>query len=973
MVFAADQVVTNNSNSGAGSLRQALADVGSGGTITFNLTAGNEVITISAEMAVSKAMTIDGANSAGSGTPVTIQVTTPGSSSFRVFSVNAGGGIVTMQNMTLKGGNLGVLVGGAIFVAGTTLNLNSLTITGSVGHQAGGVYVYSCTCNMTNCILSNCSTNNTGTESHGGFTYALGATVTLTSCTITGNSSNAGGAFFNGAGGGNLTITNCTFSNNTGTAGGAIYNEGTTKIYNSTINSNTSSYDGGAIMSYGALYLVSSTLAGNSCGRTGGVIYTGGTNYLVNATISGNSASAGGGGIFQGNGNTYVLNSIIINNSAASGADFKINAGGAYCYNSWYNGVAGTITTQAAAPNVTTAYVTGNLGTLSNNGGTTKTMAIAAAAPGAGSGTYSYFNATDGYYFIDNQSPAVSHRLNAWGTHPTVANNDKITLDQRGTTISSLPSMGAYDEAFSATWTGGSDSDWNNASNWSSLAVPVAIVDVTIPSVPNLPVVTSQPASPAGCKNLAISSGASLTIAPGRALSVNGTLTNSAGNTGIVIQSDATGTGSLIQNSSGIDATVSRYLTGNNSLTTNTYHFVSIPVNYNNPTSALFMGSYLYRLDATQTEPTNSNYYGKWINQGSSTTIPLEMNTGYMVYYPGASHTYIFTGTLRTGSISAAVSYGGNYTFNLVPNPYPSAINWGASSGWTKNGIGGVAWIWSAVNGTYTALSGTSYIPQGQAFIVMTHSASPVLSMDNSVCVHSSTSFYKEGVSLSNRLTLSAAFNTYYDDTLVTFDEAATSGFDPELDGFKLDGLAEAPCLYTRNGEFRFCINALPGPVSSVMVPVEFATSLSGTVTLEVHGTESFDPGLPIRLRDNATSQMIDLRKQPSYTFTHDPANKKERFTLIFGYPDGLPETTLDHSLFWISQGKIYADLSEVASADHPSGCLLEVFNLYGQPILSRKIETGHITTITHNLQGMVIARLTVNDKVYTIKGITGQ
>jgi hypothetical protein len=37
-VRAADQVVINTNDSGAGSLRQAIADVGTGETITFNLT-----------------------------------------------------------------------------------------------------------------------------------------------------------------------------------------------------------------------------------------------------------------------------------------------------------------------------------------------------------------------------------------------------------------------------------------------------------------------------------------------------------------------------------------------------------------------------------------------------------------------------------------------------------------------------------------------------------------------------------------------------------------------------------------------------------------------------------------------------------------------------------------------------------------------------------------------------------------------
>ncbi len=46
---AANQVVTSNGDSGAGTLRQAIADVGAGETITFNLSAGNETIILTSD------------------------------------------------------------------------------------------------------------------------------------------------------------------------------------------------------------------------------------------------------------------------------------------------------------------------------------------------------------------------------------------------------------------------------------------------------------------------------------------------------------------------------------------------------------------------------------------------------------------------------------------------------------------------------------------------------------------------------------------------------------------------------------------------------------------------------------------------------------------------------------------------------------------------------------------------------------
>ena len=99
---AANQVVTSNADSGAGTLRQAITDVGSGETITFNLSTGNETIIIASELLINKSLTIDGANTAGSGVPVTVQVTTPATSPYRVFNI-AVLGTVTINNLIMYG------------------------------------------------------------------------------------------------------------------------------------------------------------------------------------------------------------------------------------------------------------------------------------------------------------------------------------------------------------------------------------------------------------------------------------------------------------------------------------------------------------------------------------------------------------------------------------------------------------------------------------------------------------------------------------------------------------------------------------------------------------------------------------------------------------------------------------------------------------------------------------------------------
>ena len=107
-VFSANQVVSNNNDSGAGSLRQAIIDAGDGDEITFNLASGDETISLSSELSITKNLAINGSNDTVSGLDVTIQVTIPGEggTASRVFNINASGKTVNISNMTIKGGDI---------------------------------------------------------------------------------------------------------------------------------------------------------------------------------------------------------------------------------------------------------------------------------------------------------------------------------------------------------------------------------------------------------------------------------------------------------------------------------------------------------------------------------------------------------------------------------------------------------------------------------------------------------------------------------------------------------------------------------------------------------------------------------------------------------------------------------------------------------------------------------------------------
>ncbi|MCK4637543.1 MAG: hypothetical protein KAT49_06665, partial [Methanomicrobia archaeon] len=155
---------------------------------------------------------------------------------------------------------------------------------------------------------------------------------------------------------GTLTMTNCTVSGNTcyGDDGGGIHNdEGTLTMTNCTVSDNYADDDGGGI---------------DNDGEDGDL-------EMTNCTITGNDAGNDGGGIDSGD-DDNIKNSIIANNTCGDdGPDFR---GGMDSYG--YNLIGDTEDcTGYIGTDITD--VDPNLGPLANNGGLTQTHALLSGSP----------------------------------------------------------------------------------------------------------------------------------------------------------------------------------------------------------------------------------------------------------------------------------------------------------------------------------------------------------------------------------------------------------------------------------------------------------------------------------------------------------------------------------------------------------------------------------------------------------------
>ena len=159
--------------------------------------------------------------------------------------------------------------------------------------------------------------------------------LTLNGLTVRhGNAGAAGGGGISVSSGASLTVSSSTITLNTaGTNGGGISNSGTLTMTNSTVSGNTtatggaSDQSGGGIATFssGSMSLTNVVVSGNSAGRFGGGVHNSATgSTITGGSITGNSTPTGitagtrdGGGINNASPGSLTINNVSITNNSA--------------------------------------------------------------------------------------------------------------------------------------------------------------------------------------------------------------------------------------------------------------------------------------------------------------------------------------------------------------------------------------------------------------------------------------------------------------------------------------------------------------------------------------------------------------------------------------------------------------------------------------------------------------------------------
>lgn len=295
-------VVTNINDSGVGSLRQAIDDVATGGSVTFSaLFNSSRTIILESELRILKNITITG--------PGPQLLTVSGNNAVRVFNIGGSfpGFNVIISDLRISGGRSP----NNDFGGGIEKNFGDLSIT--------------------NCVISGNSVPGTGSLGGGGGIDNFQGPLTITKSVISGNSANGygGGVLSDG---GTLTITETTISgNSTRFGGGIFFLNGAANISRSTINGNTAvSQGGGLIAQDGSLTISNSTVSGNASNNASaagaGLVVTAADGnasmQITSCTVASNTApaNAGGGILVAGNAaaptaSVAIRNSIVAGNS----------------------------------------------------------------------------------------------------------------------------------------------------------------------------------------------------------------------------------------------------------------------------------------------------------------------------------------------------------------------------------------------------------------------------------------------------------------------------------------------------------------------------------------------------------------------------------------------------------------------------------------------------------------------------------
>ncbi|MBK7029740.1 MAG: T9SS type A sorting domain-containing protein, partial [Bacteroidales bacterium] len=473
-----------------------------------------------------------------------------------------------------------------------------------------------------------------------------------------------------------------------------------------------------------------------------------------------------------------------------------------------------------------------------------------------------------------------------------------------------------------ATWNGSVNEDWFEGGNWTTevgAVVPAATTTVLIPGgLTTYPTLTA----PASC--------ASFTINDGGSFIGSEFLTASS----VLVKRDITNTKA---------------------------HFLSTPVS-----GTTIGGVFSNSLTVWAREYVALS--GTWVFR--YLTDPFVVGKGYNVSTTTPTVTANFVGALNTPPVFAGALSTANGGWNLLGNPYTSAIDW---DGVVLNNVSASVAVWDGFNilgaptagyRYYSSSTGigtfgfTGIIPAENGFFVTATGASASIDMPAATRVHSTAPFFKG--SLANVLRVNVAGNSLNDETVIHFENAATANFD-NFDGKKLD--SDASLFSVVNGD-RLWLNSFPLEGNEV-VDLGFKANADGEYTFTASGIESFDGFTPVLLEDLKLNKVQDLRQNANYSFSYVNGDSENRFKLHFKNANGMSDlNTTGISVYSLDKSVVINNNTQLAGE-------VWIYDVTGRELIHTSMSSDAKTIIpvkaptANYMVKVVTANGSVNQKVF--------
>jgi hypothetical protein len=263
---------------------------------------------------------------------------------------------------------------------------------------------------------------------------------------------------------------------------------------------------------------------------------------------------------------------------------------------------------------------------------------------------------------------------------------------------------------------------------------------------------------------------------------------------------------------------------------------------------------------ADQINPSDDVHgYRAWFRQSFMTAYSGTINAKGFPFVGPASSAY----TKTTGMWE-----GGGY--NLLSNPYPSAISWTSvtgSNGGSGGTHGGSIYIWNSAQSNYgqyvangpTGTNGTDdVIPSSQAFFIKATAAGTLNYIETNKVTGSGTMLRTESTDPYMKIRVT---NTggYYDESILWFNDQATVGYDAGRDAYEMVGTYINLSFMPVAG-LNLAIDCQPMPTRRQVIPLSFTASAQGTFDISfLNASSILSSHVHMYLHDNFTGTYHDL------------------------------------------------------------------------------------------------------------------